>query len=255
MKKGAPYRLLISNIRPSGAYIRRILRYGVPAGLQSSCFSLSGLITTSAINSFPETTVTAGAIAQNLDNITDTCIGAFIHSSMTFAAQNHGAGKRDRINKTLIYSLIQVVVTAVVITQTILLFAPQILSLFVEESDPMREVIIATAEEWLGVILPFYFTSGIMYVISGTLRGMGYAVGPMIMNLIGVCGARILWITVFFPMPIFNNLAGLLSVYPMSWTLTAILQGCIAVYAWIKMYKKKKDTTEQAEEREGVSVG
>ncbi len=238
-KRGEPYKLEWSKIRPDKKYIGKICRYGIPAGIQSSCFSLSGLITTSAINTFPKTTVTAGAIAQNLDNITETCLASYISVAMTFSAQNFGAKKTSRINKTLIYSLIQVSVIAVILTQGILLFAPEILGMFVETSDPDRAEIISIAVRWLWIILPFYFTSGIMYVVSGCLRGMGYSVGPMIMNLIGVCGLRIIWIFFIFPLPALNTLEGLLSVYPISWSVTAVLQSLIAVYAWIKMYKKK----------------
>ena len=98
--------------------LSRILYCGVPAGIQSSIFSLSNMILTSAISTFPVETISGNTIASNIDGITYTCMNSFTSSVMTFAGQNYGAMKKSRVWRVLIYSLIQVTAVGVLVAQT-----------------------------------------------------------------------------------------------------------------------------------------
>ena len=106
--------------------IKRILRYGIPTGLQSAMFSVSNMLLQSAVNTFPTTTVAANTIAGNIDGLTYTAINSFAQAAMTFTGQNYGAGKVERIKKVMIFTVLQTIIVGVLIGQIELLFGKQI---------------------------------------------------------------------------------------------------------------------------------
>ena len=228
----------------------RILRFGIPSGLQSSLFSISNIILTSGVNTlasvvgpngellYSDTVVTAYTVSGNIDAITFTTCNSFHHTAMTFVGQNYGAKKPDRIKKIILYSLLQVVFFGILISQTELLLAKPLVSLYV---DPKlsADMITKITEQTIAImklLLNVYFLCGIMDVLSGIAKGLGYSIAPMIMSLTGICGIRILWVFTVFPN--FQTIQGLLVSYPVSWGITIILLGSLVIYAMIKTFKK-----------------
>ena len=197
----------------------RILRFGVPAGIQSSMFSISNILLTAAANTFETAAVTAKAIAGNIDGVTYTCMNCYFHASMTFAAQNYGAKKPDRIKRAFKYSLIQVVTVGITVAVIEFLLREQLASLFIDAADPNKNLIIAYVEQIMFSILLPYFLCGIQEVMAGALRGLGFSLLPMITSLIGVCGMRVLWILFIFPLEPFNTIGGLMLCYPVTWII------------------------------------
>ncbi|MBQ9070366.1 MAG: MATE family efflux transporter [Clostridia bacterium] len=239
-KRGENYRLYLRKLRIDTKVLSRILRYGVPTGIQSSFFSISNVILSSAVNTFPTTTVSAKTIATNIDGISYTAMNSFSKASMTFVGQNYGAKKYDRVKKSVWYCLIQVVVLGVIITQTELLFGRELANLFVDSSMADAEVVVNEALEIMKVVLTTYFLCGIMEVLSSAVRGMGYSISSMIISLIGACFFRIFWVEVlFYNIESMQNIRGLFMVYPVSWIFTIAMQLVLLSFAFRSMGKAK----------------
>ena len=236
-RKSEPYSLSLKKLRINMGFLKRILRLGLPAGLQGMLFSISNIFILSGMNTFPPTTVAAYTIANNIDAITYTTMNSFQHASMTFVGQNYGAKKYDRIKKSAVFCLLLVSVVGILVGQVELLFGEQLSSLYIADDDPTRDTVIKTAMEIMAVLLSTYFMCGIMEVLTGSLRGLGYSIAPMIMCLTGACGLRILWVTLIFPLERFNTHKGLVLSYPITWIITIIALLITLIVAMAKIKK------------------
>ena len=218
--------------------LARILRFGIPSGIQSSLFSISNVLLTSGINTLGDHTIKAYTISCNVDAITYTACNSFHHAALTFTGQNFGAKKYDRIKKIVIYALVQVIFFGILISQIELAFGEQLVSLYISADDPNKEEIMNTALDLMTLLLNTYFICGIMDVLSGLLKGLGYALVPMIMSLTSICGFRIFWRFVIFPLEQFNTPTGLMLCYLFSWSLASLMFLPILIRALIKMKKR-----------------
>ena len=197
--------------------LKRIIRIGIPAGLQGSLFSLSNVIIQSSINSFGATVVAGSSAAQNIEGFTYVSMNAFHQATITFTSQNVGAGRFDRIGKILLRGLISVTVTGITIGYLEILFGHQLLGIYSNDS-----AVIEKGFERLLIMGGTHFLCGFMDVMVGSIRGMGYSILPMFVSLIGACGLRILWLKTFFMMDYFHSTKFIYITYPVSWFLTII---------------------------------
>ena len=243
-RKNEKYALNIRKLKIDAAILGRILRLGIPAGIQGSLFSISNIIVTKAINTLPTTDISAKTIAINIEGLVYTAMNSYLHAAMTFTGQNFGAKKYERIKKVILFLLIQVTVIGIVGGQIINLFGKDLAGLYVAESDPSREIILESAKRLMSFMLSVYFLCGIMDTLSGVLRGLGYSFAPMIISIGAICVLRTLWIYLVFPLEKFNSLVGVYTVYPISW-LTGIL--FITLTLLYAMPKIKKSFAEIAE--------
>lgn len=237
-RKNEPYGLRIKDARIHIKTLLRTLRLGIPIAVQSSLFSITNMFIQSAANTFPPAVISAKTISSNIDAMVYVITNSFLHASMTFAGQNFGAGKIDRVKKVILFSEIQVVVIGVTVGQLLLLFAEPISSLYIDANDPNRLAVLESTVEQLSLLLPLYFLCGIMESLSGTMRGIGYSTLPMIISIVGICGIRIFWVTVMFNFEPFNNIIGLFLCWPISW-IAASLAMAIALIIVLKKQKKK----------------
>ena len=190
---------------------REIIRIGLPAGLQGSLFSVSNVLIQSAVNSFESVVMAGNGVAMNIEGFVYTAMNAQHQADMTFASQNYGAGKTDRVRKVLWCCL--GTVTGIGMGLMIRAFGPQLIGLYNSEPD-----VIAAGLKRMDIILPTYFLCGLMDVMVGQLRGIGYSIMPMIVSLAGACVLRIIWImTVFAANPTQEILY---MSYPISWFAT-----------------------------------
>ena len=219
----------------------RILRYGVPAGIQGSLFSISNIILTSGVNTLVTTDISAKTIATNIEGLVHTAMNSYLHTTMTCAGQNFGAKKHDRIKKTLLYALIQVTVIGVVGGQIITLFGKELAGMYVDVADPNRAVVIESTVNLMRFMLTFYFLCGITDTLSGLLRGLGYSFAPMVMSIVGICIIRILWIQFIFPSDAFHTLIGLYAIYPISWFITDAMMVVTLIFALITIKKRFRE--------------
>lgn len=234
-RKGEAYRLRLSALRADKQMVLRMLRLGIPTGLQSCCFSFTNMFTTHAVNQFPSSHITARSIALDIDHIVGVFSGAFMHSALTATGQNYGAGKYDRVRKAFAYTLIQSFVMTFILSQTARIFRAELASLFVSVDNALYDEIIAATDEWCGVMLTWYFAQGVLNAVTGSIRGMGYSMVPLIINIIGTCVVRLVWIFFIFPLDAFHTFAGLAMMYPISWAATAIMISVVVVIAFIKL--------------------
>lgn len=212
-----------------------MLRLGIPAGIQSSLFSVGNVLIQSTINSYGSLAMAGMSASHNVDGFLYTAQNAFHHTASTFVAQNYGAKKPARIRRAM--WMCQGMVTLVGVTLGVLMYVngPALLGIYT--TDPQ---VVAYGMVRLGLMSVTYFLCGNMEVFSGALRGLGYSVSPMIINLIFVCGFRVLWVnaTELFVRPVaseFTSLWALMLCWPVSWVLT----GGLCALLWATAARKK----------------
>ena len=197
------------------AEFKNIVRIGLPAGLQGCVFSLSNVVIQSSINSFGETTVSGSAASANLEGFVYVAMNAFHHATLNFMSQNFGAGKYSRLKRVMICGLGCVIVAGLVLGNLEVLFGRRLLSLYTSSPEVIEAGIIR-----LTINNTLYCLCGMMDVMVGVLRGIGYSVMPMIVSLLGACGTRLIWIATIFRIESFHRIETVYIAYPISWFLT-----------------------------------
>ena len=129
--------------------------------------------------------------------------------------QNVGAGKYNRVNKILLAAETSVIVIGLILGNLVVLFAEPLLSLYTDSPAVVEAGIVR-----LNIICTIYFLCGIMDVMVGALRGLGYSIAPMIVSLLGACVFRLIWIATVFQVERFHAIETVYVSYPISWTLT-----------------------------------
>ncbi len=228
MTAHGPIRLRPGKLRFHGRILRRIFSIGVPAGIQSMLFSLSNVIIQSSVNSFGTVVVAANAAAANLGNFVYQAMNAFQQTITSFAGQNLGAGKPGRVIESLRACLMWVTLFGVVLGLLSCVFVRPLLSLF--SSDP--EVIEAGILRIYTVNGP-YALCGVMDVMTGVMRGIGYSTLPMLVSLMGACVFRILWILLVFPSH--RSIFWLMLSYPVSWLITFLVLAFLFSRLWKRL--------------------
>lgn len=213
-----PYRLIISEVKIYKDKLIKMLQIGLPAGLQGCLFSLSNVLIQSSINSFGATVVAGNTAAANIEGIVYTGMNSVYQTALSFVGQNYGAGKLKRIKKISVISISLVVMIGICLGTLALVFSEPLLYLY---GTTAEEAAYGTVR--LSYICKFYFLCGIMDVMVGLLRGMGYAIMPMIVSLSGACLFRIIWIMTVFEH--FKTLDSLYLSYPVSWIITGLTHG------------------------------
>lgn len=213
LRSTGPTHLDLRACRVDGPSALSMIRVGLPAGLQGSLFSISNVLIQSSVNSFGSLAVAGNGVAANIEGFVYTAMNAQHQACLAFAGQNYGAGKYRRVDRTLWSCLGIVAVVGFSLGMLALRFGETLLGVY--NSDPQ---VIACGMIRMRIIMPVYFVYGMMDVLVGQLRGIGYGVMPMIVSLAGVCGLRIAWImTVFAADP---TLTTLYISYPVSWGVT-----------------------------------
>ncbi len=241
-RRDEKYTLSLKKLGINGKVFKKILRYGIPASIQGSLFSISNVIITTGINALPKTDIAAKTIAANIEGIIYTALNSYLHTSMTFVGQNYGAKKPERIKKCIKCSVSQVLIVGLGLAGIMTLFAEPLAMTYIDPLDPHKTEVLTQAVNLMQMMLVAYVLCGVMEALAGSVRGLGYSVTPMLTNLVLNCGGRTLWVLFFFPMPIFNNLLGIYAVYPISWTLTIIAYAIILLSS--KRLKKSELATE-----------
>ena len=192
----------------------QILQIGLPAGLQSTVFSLSNVVIQSAINSFGSTVVAGNSAASNLEGFIYTGMNAFAQAAVTFTSQNVGARRYDNLDRVMRNCLLCAVVVGLVLGGGAFLTGESLLHFYSTD-----ETVVAAGLARMKVICTSYFLCGIMDTLASCLRGRGYSVLPMIVSLVGSCLLRLVWIATIFQL--FRSTTTLYISYPICWLLTA----------------------------------
>lgn len=193
----------------------RIMRIGLPAGFQGTVFSLSNVVIQSAVNSFGNIAIAGNSAAANIEGFVYMAMNAFYQATISFTSQNYGASQYKRIYKILFAGELYVIITGMILGNLAVFLGDSLLGIY----SPSTEVIAAGMAR-LKIICTVYALCGVMDVLVGALRGIGYSVVPMIVSLIGACGLRLLWVATIFKIPQYHNLTTVYLSYPITWTIT-----------------------------------
>jgi len=208
-------RLVIGKIRFTPHLLSRMTSIGLPAGIQASLYTVSNLIIQSNINSFGTDVAAAWAAYGRLDSVFWMTVSSFGIAITTFAGQNYGARKIDRMKKATIQGLGMAGGAALFYTLIFYLFGQYIFLLFTHD-----QAVIAQGKSLLHFLPPFFITYVPIEILSGTIRSTGETFKPMIITMLGVCVLRVAWI--FTAVPLHNTLLTVVACYPITWTATAI---------------------------------
>jgi len=244
-RKNMPYAFSFKKMAIDKKILIESMRLGIPSGIQASMFSISNMIIVSSMNSFGPYVYTGYTINSNIDSILYCICSGFSTTCLTFTAQNYGAKNIKRIHKALLYSIVQAVSVGFICGQIILLFTDPLAMLFMPENQTNIDIILKTTRELTKMLLSTYFLLGVLSVISGALRGIGYSILQMILYIIGLCGTRVFWVYIIFPL--WNSPVGLMVCYPASWIVSIIFLGAARVIAEKKL-KIKLAVTNLSEE-------
>lgn len=226
MKKYPDIRLSISKIRIDFVKLRMEFRIGIPSALQSFMYSITNIIIQAAINGFGTDTAAAWASFSKLDALFWTVNAAFGIAITTFSGQNYGAGKRERIYKSVRVCLAMAVATCGGIILLLFLFCRPLFGIFTTDAN-----VINIGVYMLRYMAPWYTIYVFIEILSGALRGTGDVLIPTLITLGGVCVVRIPWILLV--VPAYHTTACIMLSYPISWITTTVL---IILYY---LYRKK----------------
>ena len=208
----------------------KIVRIGLPAGLQSSMFSISNVMIQSSVNSFGSVVMSGNAASGNIEGFVWAVMNAFHQTAVNFTGQNMGARRYDRIRMILWCCLGSVTVVGLALGALAYGFGPRLLSIYITDSP---EAIEYGMLRMAYMCLP-YFLCGLMDVSSGSLRGLGSSFVPMVISVLGICGIRIAWIYTVFQIPRFHTIDVLFASYPISWVITYAAQ----LFAFLTIFNK-----------------
>ena len=214
--------------------LAKMIRIGLPAGIQSSLFSISNVIIQSSINSFGDILMSGNGAAGSIEGFLYVTFNAFQQTSVNFIGQNAGARQYKRAKNVLLICLACAVTLTAVLSALTFTFGSQLLSIYITDS---QEAIQYGIIRMTYVTLP-YFICALMDVTTGGLRGLGASITPMLISVLGVCGVRLAWIFTIFQIPAYHTPQSLYLSYPISWAATFICQ----LIAFMIIYKKRSAT-------------
>lgn len=207
------------NLRIDWKILWRILKIGVPAGIQGAVFSLSNIVVQSAINSLGKVTMAASSAAFNVEVMAYYILNSFGQACTTFVGQNYGAGQIDRCRKALKLCLIESVIATACAVAIALASGKYLIALFNNDPEVIRLGMVR-----LKFIFMSYIFSTIYDCMSGYMRGFGISLTPALLTIFGVCGTRIIWIYMVFPMS--QTFETIMQVYPISLAINMVLIFC-----------------------------
>lgn len=232
MRRTDACRLYLRKMRFYKAELLKIIRIGLPAGIQSSVFAISNVIIQSSINSFNSDAIIAGnSAAGNIEGFVYVIMNSFHQTAVNFTGQNLGARKFERIKKVYAQCNGFVFLFGATCSLVMWYFGEHLLSIYITDST---EAIAHGMVRLTCIGLP-YFLCGLMEVSTGSIRGLGSSFIPMVISILGVCGIRIVWIYTIFQIPAYHTPTYLYLSYLFSWTGTLLFQSL----AFMILYKKK----------------
>lgn len=231
LKEDGDIKLYVNNIRFYAIELKKIVRIGLPAGVQGMVFALSNVFIQSGINSFGPETVSGSAAALTYEFYSYFVIVAFTQACIAFIGQNYGAGQYGMCRSVFRRCMIISLTSCGLLDLLVYLVNPYAISIFTD--DP---VVAGHAATRICGVLLFQFLACTYEVSGGALRAVGYSVLPMLITVFGTCLLRIIWCSSH----LWNSFAELLMIYPFTWILTGLIM--FIAYLIIMRRVLKKDT-------------
>lgn len=232
MRTDSDYKLNLRELKIVPDKLFKMMQIGLPAGLQGALFSISNVLIQSSVNSFGSVAMAGNTAASNIEGFVYTAMNSLHQTAISFTGQNYGASKYKRIGKILLICQALVIAVGVVMGNAAYLFSGTLLKLYSTDAEVIQYGVLR-----LSIICTTYCLCGMMDVMVGSLRGMGYSVMPMIVSLTGACLFRVLWIYTVFRQ--FHTLECLYWSYPISWALTFLVHLLCFFVVYRKICKKQ----------------
>ncbi len=228
------YKVYLNKIKIHKSTAGLIIKIGLPTGFQNMVISLSNILVQSSVNSFGANAMAGFGAYMKVDGFNVLPVTSFGMAATTFVGQNFGARKTERVKKgmwmTLGIGILYTITTGILL----LTFSETIMQLF--SHDP---AVIAYGQQAMRFFCPFYWVLSILHALSGTVRGTGKSIPPMMVLLISLCLFRVLWVQ--FVMPDIASIEGIFMLYPISWTIGS---GLMILYTWkgkwLTYYEKRR---------------
>ncbi len=236
IKSRESYRFNLKNIGIDKKEFMQMTKIGLPAGIQGSMFSISNVTIQSVVNSYGSIVMAGNAAANNIDGFVYAVLNSISQGVLTFSGQNFGAGKMRRIRKGVAKSLLLSFVVVGSISLFVNVFSHQLLGIYSAD----KEVVEIGAYKML-FVAGTYFICGFNEIFVSGIRGVGHSFSPMLTSIFGICGIRIIYIMTIYKL--FNSLPSLYLAYPISWTITTIINGILFYIIWKKTADKMKSMT------------
>ncbi len=212
--------------------ILEIMRIGIPAGLSSAVFALSNVVIQSSINSFNDTDIVAGNSAGNsIENFVYIGYTGFNAAAITFTSHCMGAKRKDRVKEIMLTVLGIVAFAAVVMGTAVSLGGPYFLTWYTDKQSVVDVGMVRIL--W---VARFLVLNGVLDTFVNSLRGMGYSTLPTVLMILGICGIRLAWIYTMFP--VYRTLKSIYLCFPVSWSITALVELGLWIYAYNKLKKE-----------------
>ncbi len=213
MRTEGDYRVDLKRLRIVKDKMIKMIKIGLPAGMQGALFSVSNVLIQSSVNSFGSIAMAGNTAAQNLEGFVYTAMNSLHQTCISFTGQNYGARQYKRMGKILMICLGCVIAVGVLMGNGVYLAGGVLLKLYSPDAEVIQYGILR-----LFYICTTYALCGMMDVMVGSLRGMGYGIMPMLVSLTGACLFRVVWIMTVFRAH--HSLEVLYVSYPISWALT-----------------------------------
>lgn len=220
MRRKDACRFYPAKMRIYGPQLKKIVRIGLPAGIQGATFSISNVIIQSSMNSFGETMVSGNAAVSNLEGFCYNTVNGFHQAAVNYIGQNVGAHQFERVKKVFSLCVLYATLAGLLTGGLLTIFRRPLLSIYITDSP---EALAIGMRRVFFTAMP-YFLFGLLDSAGGALRGMGASTLSMIISVVGICGSRLLWIFTVFQIPELHTPECLYSSYPISWVLTLIAE-------------------------------
>ena len=207
-------------MRIYGPQLRKIVRIGLPAGIQGATFSISNVIIQSSMNSFGDAMVSGNAAVSNVEGFCYNAVNGFHQAAVNYIGQNVGAHQFDRVTKVFRLCVLYATLAGLITGGLFTIFRRPLLGIYITDSQEALEIGMRRV---LFTSMP-YFLFGLLDAGGGALRGMGASTLSMFISVIGICGSRLLWIFTVFQIPELHTPECLYFSYPISWILTLVAE-------------------------------
>ena len=215
LKTSDSYKLDVKALKIDPMILRKVVKIGLPAGLQSMMYSISNVLIQANINSFGTDTIAAWAVFGKIDGLFWMTMDAMGIAITTFAGQNFGADKLDRVKRGNYVGLLMSAILTAILGGIVTILGPILSGLFTSDAT-----VLEYSLNIIHFLVPFWFTYVCVNVFPSTLRGVGDALVPMLLVCIGTCVLRVTWI--FTVGTFVHDLMVTLVSYPLSWSVTSI---------------------------------
>ena len=228
-----PTKLIVTRIRLYRAALKKILWIGVPGGAQASFYSISNLVIMSAIASLGAYAIAGNVSAGTIESLIHAISFALYQTSLAAVGQNFGAKKYDRVRGAFLRCVGCSMTSNLVLGWSAWIFGEALLAII----NPDPEV-IRTGMVRMGINMTTYFVSGLLDIVTSTLRGMGISLFPAIVTMCGICVLRVIWVNTIFKH--YQTLASVYISYPISWTIVAVINGVLLFVVLQRLVRGKK---------------